>query len=556
MRIRSVNRAWRTAGAVLLRGLTAPHRVGDDYLSALAAVLEAADRAVIAAGLRALLADVGAPRSFEHDFPCRTVRGTGHFRLQAARVEGAAQVVVTHTDVTERVLAEQDMAWRASHDQLTGLPNRTQLLATIDAALADPSDVAPGLALLVLDVDGFATVNDSLGHEFGDELLRQVAERLSERLRPGDVVGRMDGDQFVVVAAGLDSAEAAGMAFRLQGAFAAPFAIAGISLPLTASIGVAVAAPGATDGQALVGDADAAMYAAKAAGRDRVHLFSPELRTAASWRLEVATRLSARAPEQLVVHYQPVVRLDTGAVEAVEALLRWEHPQRGLLGPDEWLPVAEETGQLIPITRWLLRHTARQAAAWAAEGLPLTVAVNCSARHLAAETLVRDVRSALVGAGLPASRLVLELTETSIAEDATRAESQLALLAGLGVGLAIDDFGTGWSSLARLLDLPVSTLKIDRSLMSAASRRGGTDPAGVLGSIVSLASSLGVGTVVEGVETAAQLDVARAAGCERAQGWLLARPMPAERLTGWLRGLQRAGGDLCALAVRGQALAG
>jgi EAL domain-containing protein (putative c-di-GMP-specific phosphodiesterase class I) len=298
------------------------------------------------------------------------------------------------------------------------------------------------------------------------------------------------------------------------------------------------------------------MFAAKAAGRDRVHVFSPELRAAATWRLEVATRLSTRAPEQLVVHYQPVVSLHTGRVDGVEALLRWQHPQRGLLGPDEWLPVAEETGQLIPVTRWLLRHTAQQAADWAAEGLPLTVAVNCSARHFAAETLVHDVREALAAAGLPPRRLVLELTETSIAEDADRAEDQLAVLHGLGVGLAIDDFGTGWSSLARLLGLPLSTLKIDRSLLTAAGGRRGADPAGVLRSIVSLARSLGLGTVVEGVETPEQLAVARAAGCDRAQGWLLARPMPAENVAPFLRRLQAAGGDLCASVTAGDALAG
>ena len=212
------------------------------------------------------------------------------------------------------------------------------------------------------------------------------------------------------------------------------------------------------------------MFAAKSSGRDRVHLFSPGLREAARWRLEVATRLRGDAIDQLVVHYQPIVRLDTGEVEGVEALVRWQHPERGLLPPDTFLSVAEETGQVIPITRWLLRETTRKAAEWAAQGLPLRMSVNVSARHFSAETLVRDVRVALRDSGLPPDQLVLELTETCVAEDPTRAEDQLTVLRSFGVRVAIDDFGTGWSSLAQLFALPIGTLKIDRSLLNAAER--------------------------------------------------------------------------------------
>ena len=249
----------------------------------------------------------------------------------------------------------------------------------------------------MLDLDGFKTVNDSLGHEVGDALLCQVAARLAEQVRPGDVVGRLGGDQFVVLARGCDSSEAAALAFRLQTTFALPFVASGISVPVSASIGVAVSREGSDDAHQLLSDADAAMYAAKGSGRDRVHLFSPGLREAARWRLEVATRLREDAIDQLVVHYQPVVRLDTGEVEGVEALVRWQHPERGLLPPDSFLSVAEETGQVIPITRWLLRETTRKAAEWAAEGLPLRMSVNVSARHFSAETLVRDVRRGAPG---------------------------------------------------------------------------------------------------------------------------------------------------------------
>jgi EAL domain-containing protein (putative c-di-GMP-specific phosphodiesterase class I) len=291
------------------------------------------------------------------------------------------------------------------------------------------------------------------------------------------------------------------------------------------------------------------MYAAKASGRDRVHLFSPGLREAARWRLEVATRLRDEAIDQLVVHYQPVVRLETGGIDGVEALVRWRHPERGLLLPDAFLSVAEETGQVISMTRWLLRETTQRAAAWAAEGLTLRMSVNISARHFAAETLVRDVRTALRDSGLPPDQLVLELTETSVAEDPTRAEDQLAVLRGFGVRVAIDDFGTGWSSLAQLFALPIGTLKIDRSLLVAAERAAGGESGAVLAAIVALTRTLGIRSVAEGVETAEHLRMVRAAGCDLAQGWLLGQPMPADQVPAFVRAVQAAGGDRCAQAV-------
>jgi predicted signal transduction protein with EAL and GGDEF domain len=365
-------------------------------------------------------------------------------------------------------------------------------------------------------------------------------------VRPGDAVGRLGGDQFVVLARHCDSAEAAALAFRLQTTFSSPFVAAGISVPLSASIGVAVSRSDVRDPHQLLSDADAAMFAAKSSGRDRVHLFSPGLREAARWRLEVATRLRGDAIDQLVVHYQPVVRLDTGEVEGVEALVRWQHPERGLLPPDSFLSVAEETGQVIPITRWLLRETTRKAAEWRSQGLPLRMSVNVSARHFSAETLVRDVRVALRDSGLPPDQLVLELTETSVAEDPTRAEDQLTVLRSFGVRVAIDDFGTGWSSLAQLFALPISTLKIDRSLLTAAERASAGESGAVLGAIVGLTRTLGIRSVAEGVETPEHLRMVRAAGCDLAQGWLLGQPMPAEEIPRWVRAVQAAGGDLCA----------
>lgn len=549
-RIELANSAWRANAELLRSDGGEPGDVGDDYVATMRLGLPPADHAVLAEGIRRLA--TGAPvRTFDHDYSCRLGGRTCWFRLQASRVEGSGRLVVSHTDISERVRGEQVLLWQAGHDDLTGLPNRSRMLRLIDEALeragGAPRDGSgagrpAGTALLFLDLDGFKTVNDSLGHEVGDALLVQVAGRLLDQVRPGDAVGRLGGDQFLVLAQDCDSAEAAALAFRLQQSFAVPFSSdAGLSVPLSVSVGVAVAHGATHDAHALLSDADAAMYAAKGAGRDRVHLFSPGLRDAARWRLEVATRLRDDAIDQLVVHYQPVVRLDTGRVEGVEALVRWRHPERGLLLPDAFLAVAEETGQVIPITRRLLVETTRQAAAWAAQGLALRMSVNISARHFATETLVRDVRVALRESGLPPEQLVLELTETSVAEDPTRAEDQLTVLRGIGVRVAIDDFGTGWSSLAQLFALPIGTLKIDRSLLAAAERAASADTGAVLSAIVALTRTLGIRSVAEGVETPEHLAMVTAAGCNLAQGWLLGRPMPPADVPGWVARLEAGG---------------
>jgi diguanylate cyclase (GGDEF)-like protein/PAS domain S-box-containing protein len=548
-RILSANRVWTANGERLRACGIEPGGLGDDYLTAMGRGIEPEDHAILSAKLRALLRPDPAADSFDLEYESTRGSRTVWFRVQAARVHSSRRVVISHIDISERVASEHALAWQASHDQLTGLPNRPRMLELIAEALAATD--GRRAALLHLDLDGFKTVNDSLGHGVGDALLRQVASRLVEQVRPGDAVGRLAGDQFLVLARDVDDSEAAALAFRLQSSFSAPFPAEGLAVPLSASIGVAVAAPGPGDAHELLSDADSAMYAAKAAGRDRVHLFSPALREAARWRLEVATRLRDGAIDQLVVHYQPLVRLDTGAVEGVEALVRWQHPERGLLAPDTFLSVAEETGQLIPMTRWLLHETCSRAARWSSSGLRLRMAVNISARHFATETLVRDVRSALRESGLPPEQLTLELTETSLAEDPARAEDQLSVLRSFGVRVAIDDFGTGWSSLAQLLALPIGTLKIDRSLLTAAERASGPGTEDVLSAIVALTRSLGIRSVAEGVETPEHLRRVRQAGCDFAQGWLLGQPMPADQLPEWVRAVQAAGGDRCALAVEG-----
>jgi diguanylate cyclase (GGDEF)-like protein len=475
-------------------------------------------------------ASVAMDYSMEHPI------GTHWYHLQASRVDPAGHVVVTHTDVTDRVQAEQKSAWQARHDHLTDLPNRAALHELIDAELRRPDH--PPISVLFLDVDGFKDVNDSLGHEVGDDLLRQLAARLADRIRSEDTVGRLGGDEFVVLCRNCDSAGAEAAAQRFQTMFEESFDLAGRTARLTASIGVTTARGGASSGTRstdLVRDADLAMYAAKRAGRGRNRVFSPDLRDAVQQKVLVASELrEAIDSGQLVLHYQPILHLPTGQVDGVEALVRWQHPERGLLPPGEFLPVAEEYELMVPLTRRVLGDATRQAAEWAELGLPLNLAVNVSAAALTTGTLVDDVHEALAVSGLPADRLVVELTETTVAEDPERAAAQFATLRRSGVEVAIDDFGSGFSSLGQLVKIPAGLLKIDRSLLSGMTDRR-SQSAAAIAAVVALAQACGMRTLAEGVETVEQLALTATLGCTLAQGYYIARPMPADELRSWLQ---------------------
>jgi diguanylate cyclase (GGDEF)-like protein len=457
------------------------------------------------------------------------------FHLQASRVAGTGQVVLSHTDITARVLAERSSSWRARHDHLTELPNRAHLHELIDEELARP-DRGP-VAVLFLDCDGFKEINDSLGHEVGDELLRQVAARLAGRTRAGDTVGRLGGDEFVVLCRDCDTAGAEALAARFRSAFDEPFALGPRTGRLTASIGIATTGPDdvvplrSTD---LVRDADLAMYAAKAAGRNRVRTFTADLRYAAERRALLAGELhDAIEQGRLVLHYQPIMYLPTGECSGVEALVRWRHPERGLLMPGEWLDAAERQDLVAPLARWVLGEATRQTAAWAARGLQLVTAVNVSASHFATGTLVDDVAAALAAAGLPPEQLLIELTETSVAADPERAAEQFAALRLAGVEVSLDDFGSGWSSISQLINIPTGVIKIDRGLVAGVEGRAGS-AAAAISAVVGLAAACGARTLAEGVETAEQLALAAQLGCSFAQGYHIARPMPAEALETWM----------------------
>ncbi|MCW2635245.1 MAG: diguanylate cyclase/phosphodiesterase [Blastococcus sp.] len=482
--------------------------------------------------LRALSRREGASVSL--DYSLQHPAGTHWYHLQASRVNPAGQLVVTHTDVTERVRAERTSAWQARHDALTELPNAAALYELIDAELQRRDH--PAVTVLFLDVDGFNDVNDSLGHDAGDALLCQLAARLAGRTRSTDTLARLAGDEFVVLVRDCDAVGAEALAARYRSIFDESFDL-GCTVRLTASIGIATVGEADTSVRStdLVCDADLAMHAAKRTGRGRIRVFSPDLRNAVQQKVLVAGELrNAIETGQLVLHYQPIVNLPSGRVYGAEALVRWQHPQRGLIPPSDFVAVAEEYQLIAPLTRWVLDAATRQAAEWAARGLPLCVAVNVSANTLAEGTLVDDVAEALAGSGLTPDRLIVELTETTVAEDPERAAAQFAALRTSGVEVAIDDFGSGYSSLGQLINIPAGVLKIDRSLVTGAADRRSQSAAAIT-AVVALAQACGMRALAEGVETAEQLELATTLGCALAQGYHIARPMPAAELQTWLR---------------------
>ncbi|TKJ19648.1 diguanylate cyclase [Blastococcus sp. CCUG 61487] len=527
------NRAWEAAVEMVDDDRIEAGSGIDYFATARRACGNAIGRRIVAS-LRAL--SRGERESVAMDYSVKHPIGARWYHLQASRVGEDGQVVVTHTDVTDRVQAEQVSVWRARHDDLTALPNRAALHELIDAELQRPD--RPPVTVLLLDVDGFKDVNDSLGHEVGDDLLRQIAGRLVARTRSEDSVGRLGGDEFVVVCRNCDTAGGVALAERFQGIFDEPFDLDGRAARLTASIGVATARGGAPSGARpteLVRDADLAMDAAKRRGRSRLHVFSGDLRDAVQQKVRVAGELrEAIEADQLVLHYQPILHLPTGRVHGVEALVRWQHPERGLLPPGDFIALAEVYDLIAPVTRWVLSAATRQATEWADQGLPLRVSVNVSAASLAAGTIADDVAEALAASGLPPERLVVELTETTVAEDPERAAAQFAAMRRSGVEVAIDDFGSGFSSLGQLVNIPAGILKIDRSLVAGAVDRR-SESAAAIAAIVALAKAFGMRALAEGVETVEQLALTATLGCTFAQGYYIARPMPAGDLLSWLQ---------------------
>ena len=433
-------------------------------------------------------------------------------------------VLTTALDITDRKLAEEHLHHLASHDALTDLPNRVHLLNRISQILH--RNAKAEFALHFLDLDRFKSINDALGHHFGDQILQEVGRRLTEAARPGDIVARLGGDEFAVLQTRLQGDDdAAATATRLLREVARPYLYNDSTITLTASIGITLYPQDGAGPDQLFRNADLAMYRAKAEGPNEYRFFASELnaRIQDAVLLESELRAAVEA-EQFVLHYQPQIDLRSGQVAGAEALIRWQHPTRGLLLPGRFLPLAEESGLIVAMNTWALREACLQAVAWNRAGLPLRVAVNLTSLQFRKQNVLQLVRQTLDATGLPPSALELELTEGVLMQNAEAAATQIRSLRQLGVRFAIDDFGTGYSSLSYLRTFPVNRLKIDRSFIRDLETRPGD--AAIIRAIASLGHDLGLEVTAEGVETQEQLEVVRRESCDEVQGFYFARPMP------------------------------
>ena len=501
----------------------------------LAGLVHSGDLAAFAAVVDAALAGprVGPERARVR---VRTARNEWRVLDWSARTAAdASGILLSARDVTDHARIEDDLRYQASHDPLTGLPNRTTMMRLAAEAVVGAGPEWP-LSVLMIDLDRFKDVNDSLGHVIGDQLLAQVGPRLRAALRPLDVIARIGGDEFAVLlpAAGEDGARR--VAERLAEALDTPFVVNGMDLHVEASVGIAVShRPGRPDTctvEGLLREADIAMYRAKGEGLGIVR-FEPEYDSGdGRSRLELSAELRrAIAEEQLVLHYQPVVDVVEGRLAGVEALVRWQHPERGLLNPGTFLPLAEQTGLIIPLSRLVLVTAVTQAAAWQAEGHPVQIAVNMSPRWLAHADVPAEVSAVLEEQQLPPELLRLEITESVVLAHPQQVLGMLEDLRSMGIGLSLDDFGTGYSSMTHLRNLPVDELKVDRGFVHTMTTS--PEDAVIVRAAVELGHNLGMAVVAEGIEDADTLAEVVASGCSLAQGWYFSKALPAADLIPW-----------------------
>ncbi|HVP03120.1 MAG TPA: EAL domain-containing protein [Solirubrobacteraceae bacterium] len=473
----------------------------------------------------------------DHEAALRAIRRGAQDVLLRDELDGPRLVrALAYAVARERV--DTELTRQALHDPLTGLPNRVLLRDRLAQSLGRLGRHDGAIALLVLDLDGFKAVNDSLGHEAGDRLLVDVARRITDVLRSGDTAARFGGDEFVVLCEDVGGEhEAVNVAERIAVALSEPFAPTGggEEIEIRASIGIALARGAGVRHETLLRDADSAMYRSKQRGV-AYEVFDDDMRRRASHRLGLEADLRRALEEgEFTLHYQPIFQLTSGSITGCESLLRWRHPNRGLVAPAEFLEVAEESGVMVPLGAWAIASAARQAALWGIdrrEAGPVTVSINLSPRQVLHPDTVTVVASAIERSGVPAGAISLEFTEAAAMADLERAKRVLTALKNLGVGLAIDDFGTGHSSLRLLEQLPVDAIKIDRSFTNGMGESH--EEAAIVAAIIGLAHAFGLTAIAEGVEQLAQVDRLRALGCDAAQGFYFARPQPSSELTGLL----------------------
>ncbi len=469
-------------------------------------------------------------------------------QLQLSQTESSPVFVAIIQDITERRQSEERLHHLAHYDTLTNLPNRVLLHDRLNQAMREADRRERLVGVMFLDLDHFKVINDTLGHDIGDGLLKVVAERLAICLRPGDIVSRLGGDEFTIALANVAHVDdVTRVAQKILDQFISPFRIGGRDLFISPSIGITLYPLDEKDAASLLKDADIAMYRAKELGRNRYQYYTPELNVRAARRLELETGLrQAIERQEFILHYQPLVDMKTGQIRGMEALLRWQHPEYGLIPPMDFIPLAEETGLIIPIGQWVLKTACVQTKAWHDAGFPsLQVAVNLSSKQLRDKNLIDVVQQALKEAGIEARYLDLELTESVLMQDMEMAAMILKELKAIGVSFSLDDFGTGYSSLSYLKRFPIDYLKIDRSFVQDIAMD--SFGAGLVQAIIAMANVLNIKVIAEGVETQEQQELLRRYGCDITQGYYCSKPLAVQTFTKLLQDWDRLRASQCSI---------
>ncbi len=461
-------------------------------------------------------------------------------RLASGEVIGA--VMVFH-DVTDRKQTQELLKYTAHHDALTDLPNRALFSQTLCKSFDQAQAAGSSLGVFFLDIDRFKVINDSLGHGIGDQLLIMVARRLRQSVRAGDMVARIGGDEFTAIVTDVDVDKACIVAEKMIAAFAAPFSVSGHSLQITTSIGVALYPGDGNTVELLIQNADIAMYQAKGSGRNTYRIYNEVAGNGVVARHQFESLLNlALEQKEFYLEYQPKLDLHSNCVVGMEALVRWNSPVLGKVAPDQFIPILEDSGKIVPVGEWILRTALTQAKQWQNLGLDLTIAVNFSSRQFQDDGIIDVIQNALAVSELPASKLEIEITESLLMQVAGHNESRLQKIRALGVTIALDDFGTGYSSLGYLQQFPIDVLKIDKSFIDLLEANQSSEE--IVKTIISLGHALKMVVVAEGIENAAQSDMLQKSGCDLIQGYWISKPIGADNVCSWLESYQKAGAQL------------